>query len=134
MRATRRRDTALELAVRAQLEGRGNEFRVDAQPIPALGRRADVLFERERVAIYLDGCFWHGCPAHGTWPQANAEFWREKIRTNQARDRDSDRRLRDAGWTVLRYWEHEDASTVARDIHAVVAERASRGLSVQRSE
>lgn len=126
MRATRQRDTAPELAVRLELQAFGLEFGVDAKPIAGLSRRADLLFEPERVAVYLDGCFWHGCPLHGTWPKANAGYWRDKIRTNQARDRDSDLRLRGAGWTVLRYWEHEDVMTVARDINAaVVASRAS---------
>jgi DNA mismatch endonuclease (patch repair protein) len=134
MRATRRRDTALELAVRDHLTALGHEFRVDAAPVPALRRRADLLFEHEQVAVFLDGCFWHGCPSHGTWPRANAEFWREKIRANQSRDRDTDQRLRDAGWLVLRHWEHEGPFMAARNIHAIVAERGIRGPSAPRSE
>lgn len=65
------------------------------------------MFPRARVAVFLDGCFWHGCPLHGTWPKNNAEWWREKIEANIARDRDTDRRLQELGWTVVRVWEHE---------------------------
>lgn len=124
MRATRRRDTAAELALRRALHALGLRYRVDAA-LPATRRRADVAFRRARVAVFVDGCFWHGCPEHGTWPKANAEWWRTKIETNIQRDRDTDFRLRAAGWTVLRFWEHADPVAAARDIAAAVEE--SRG-------
>jgi DNA mismatch endonuclease (patch repair protein) len=76
-------------------------------------RRADIVFRRARVAVFVNGCFWHGCPEHATWPKHNAEFWREKIRANQQRDRDTDERLGVAGWTVIRIWEHENPSDAA---------------------
>jgi DNA mismatch endonuclease (patch repair protein) len=71
-------------------------------------RRADIVFAKKRVVVFVDGCFWHGCPEHGTWPKENRQWWREKIEANVARDRDTDTRLRASGWTVVRVWEHED--------------------------
>ena len=113
MQAARQRDTAPELAVRSELHRRGLRFYVDRQPIPSLRRRADIVFPRRRLAIYVDGCFWHGCPVHGTWPKANAEWWRAKIEANRARDRDTDRRLEEAGWRALHAWEHESPAEIA---------------------
>jgi DNA mismatch endonuclease (patch repair protein) len=81
-----------------------------------------VVFPRGRVAVYVDGCFWHGCPIHGTRPKNNAEWWREKIEANRARDRDTDRRLREAGWLPVRVWEHESADVAADRIVAAVAD------------
>src|SRR4051794_22781912 len=101
MQTTRRRDTAPELALRSELHRRGLRFRVDRAPLPGLRRRADLLFTRARVAVYVDGCFWHVCPLHATWPKRNAAWWQEKLDSNQHRDRDTDRRLREAGWLPL---------------------------------
>jgi len=75
------------------------------------------------MAIFVDGCFWHGCPEHGTWPRKNAKFWREKIEANKRRDRSTDTALRDAGWRVVRVWEHESAAQAARRIIQVIAEQ-----------
>jgi DNA mismatch endonuclease (patch repair protein) len=127
MKAARQRDTAPELAVRSELHRRGLRFGVDRAPIPGLRRRADIVFPRRRVAVYIDGCFWHGCPDHITWPKANADWWRAKIETNRARDRDTDRRLVEAGWTVLRAWEHEDAALIADRVSEAV-KRTDRGV------
>jgi DNA mismatch endonuclease (patch repair protein) len=113
MRAARQRDTVPELAVRSELHRRGLRFFVDRAPLPSMRRRADIVFPRGRVTVYIDGCFWHGCPEHGTWPKANAEWWRAKIEANRSRDRDTDRRLEEAGWTVVRAWEHESPILVA---------------------
>jgi DNA mismatch endonuclease (patch repair protein) len=107
MQAVRRRDTKPELLLRKELHRRGLRFYVDRAPLPKMRRRADLVFPRKKVAVYVDGCFWHGCPIHGTWPKNNADWWRQKIQGNQARDRDTDRKLADAGWTVVRVWEHE---------------------------
>ena len=124
MRANRRRDTGPELAVRRLLHARGLRYRVD-HPLPFdRRRRADVLFPRVRVAVFIDGCFWHGCPKHGTSPRANAEFWRAKIERNRERDADTDRRLREAGWAVLRFWEHEDPADVADEVERQVVRPA----------
>lgn len=113
MQANRSRDTQPELLIRSTLHRRGLRFRVDRQPVEGVRRRADLVFPRAHIAVFIDGCFWHGCPEHGTWPKSNATFWREKIKTNQRRDADTDRRLRKAGWEVIRIWEHEEPSKAA---------------------
>jgi DNA mismatch endonuclease (patch repair protein) len=123
MQAMSVRDTDAELAVRAVLFRMGLRYRVDYPPLPGSRRRADVVFTRRRVAVHIDGCFWHGCPRHGSWPKANAGFWREKILNNRRRDRETDRRLRRAGWLALRFWAHEDPERVARRIAAEVRRR-----------
>jgi DNA mismatch endonuclease (patch repair protein) len=128
MQATRRRDTPAELALRRELHARGLRYRVDYPPLENLRRRADIVFTRAKVAVFCDGCWWHGCPEHRTWPTANAEWWREKIDANQRRDRDTDARLAAAGWDVVRVWEHEDPVETAERIAATVraVSRAAR--------
>ncbi|MDQ3489386.1 MAG: very short patch repair endonuclease [Acidobacteriota bacterium] len=126
MQATRRRDTPGELALRAGLTRLGVRYRVDAV-LPGTRRRADVAFLGARVAVFVDGCFWHGCPMHGTWPKANSNWWRSKIEDNMKRDRDTDRRLLEMGWVVFRVWEHQDSVAAAQKIaDAVRQRRASR--------
>jgi DNA mismatch endonuclease (patch repair protein) len=120
MQATRRRDTRPELKVRSLLHQRGNRFRVDMPPLREARRRADIVFPRAKVAVYLDGCFWHACPQHATWPKANADWWKSKLNLNRQRDADTDARLAEQGWTVVRAWEHEDASEVADRIEAIL--------------
>lgn len=118
MRANRSKNTRPELALRSAAHRLGLRFRVDAAPIPGLRRRADLLFTRARVAVFLDGCFWHGCPDHYRPARTNEAFWSEKISGNRARDRDTDARLLAAGWHVIRVWEHEqphDAAERVRD-------------------
>src|SRR5262245_37210103 len=107
MQKTRRSDKRGELAVHAALGRLGLRYRVDTQ-LPGTRRRSDVAFMRAKIAIFIDGCFWHGCPQHGTWPKTNARWWRAKITTNIARDRDTDARLQQCGWRVLRFWAHEN--------------------------
>jgi DNA mismatch endonuclease (patch repair protein) len=97
----------------------GLRFRVDWR-LPNTRRRADMAFVRAKVAVFVDGCFWHGCPEHGTWPKTNALWWRNKIETNVKRDRDTDARLRATGWTVLRFWEHDKPSRAAKAIRRAV--------------
>lgn len=123
MQRTGHRNTAPEIALRTELHRRGHRYFVD-RPIPGLSRRrrADIVFPRRRLAIFVDGCFWHGCPAHATWPKANAAWWRGKIEANRRRDADTDATLREAGWTVVRVWEHEQA--------AAAADRIEQELSV----
>src|SRR4051794_23694621 len=127
MRGNRRRDTAPEVALRSALHARGWRFRVD---LPLRTREArsrpDIVFTRRGVAVFVDGCFWHGCPEHGVKPKANAAFWREKIHANRARDRRNDSDLRAAGWTVVRVWEHEDPEHSAQRIESVVRDAARR--------
>lgn len=94
-------------------------------PIHGLRRRADIAFTRQRVAVMVDGCFWHGCPEHGTWPKQNAAWWREKIKRNIARDRDTDAKLAKAGWLSVRVWEHEDPEAAAKRVAAALSERGN---------
>ena len=93
-------------------------------------RRADLVFTRAKVAVYVDGCFWHGCPLHGTWPKANAEWWRAKLERNIKRDRDTDRQLEAAGWRVARVWEHEDMVAAAVRIAEAVRGNSSANQNI----
>ncbi|MCE3551334.1 very short patch repair endonuclease [Pseudonocardia sp. RS11V-5] len=123
MRSNRGRDTRPELALRSAVHALGLRYRVNARPIRALRRTADLVFTRARVAVFLDGCFWHGCPQHHTVAATNSRFWAEKVDANRRRDRDTDQRLAEAGWEVVRVWEHEDPSASALRVEAVVRSR-----------
>lgn len=123
MQSNKRRDTKPELALRKAVHALGLRYRVDAKPLTEMRRRADMVFVGPRVAVFLDGCFWHGCPAHHTVAKANAEFWAEKVSGNRARDRDTDARLEAAGWACVRVWEHEDPVEAATRVAAVVRAR-----------
>lgn len=120
MQSQRTRDTQPELAVRRLLHAQGLRYRVDRAPLPSLRRRADIVFGPARVAVYIDGCFWHGCPVHGNQPRANSEYWAPKLAGNRQRDTNTDRHLADAGWTVVRAWEHEDPQLVAARVQRAV--------------
>lgn len=120
MRAQRRRDTAPEVALRRELHRRGARFFVDRAPLPGLRRRADLVFPRKHVAVYVDGCFWHSCPQHATSPKNNAQWWADKLAANVVRDRDTDTRLAAAGWSVVRIWEHEDPAEAADRVQAAL--------------
>ena len=120
MQRQRSRDTSTERALRSELFKRGFRYRLHRRPLPGLRREADIVNATLLIAIFVDGCFWHGCPAHATWPRANAEFWKTKIEKNRARDRDTDTRLIEAGWTVVRVWEHEDPSEAADQVMSKV--------------
>ncbi|MDF0531230.1 very short patch repair endonuclease [Tsukamurella sp. 8F] len=123
MQGNRGRDTAPELALRRAVHARGLRYFVDRAPLKGVRRRADLVFPRARVAVFLDGCFWHGCPEHHTVSKTNAGFWAEKVRANHARDRDTDARLAAAGWFVVRVWEHEDPEDAARMVEDAVRGR-----------
>jgi DNA mismatch endonuclease (patch repair protein) len=123
MQGNRGRDTGPEIAVRRIVHSRGLRYRVDTRPLAALNRRADLVFSRAKVAVFIDGCFWHGCPDHHTVAKANATYWAEKVAGNRRRDLDTSERLKDAGWLVLRFWEHQPPSEVAEAIIHAVAER-----------
>ena len=125
MKRQRQRDTAPELALRSLLHRHGLRFRVNYR-LPHLRRSADLVFPSERVAVFVDGCFWHGCPEHATWPKENADWWRAKIEGNRRRDEDTDRRLVDAGWQVVRVWEHEEPETAATRVSALVRARQQK--------
>jgi DNA mismatch endonuclease (patch repair protein) len=127
MEANRRKDTGPERLLRSQLHARGLRYRVD-RPLVLDGRRVrpDLVFSRARVAVFVDGCFWHRCPAHATHPKANADYWQAKFDRNVTRDRADDAALRSAGWTVVRVWEHEDAVEAASRVQAALRDRKLR--------
>jgi DNA mismatch endonuclease (patch repair protein) len=124
MQRQRQRDTAVELALRSLLHRRGFRFRVHYP----LRRRADIAFPALRIAVFCDGCFWHGCPEHGTWPKENAAWWRAKIEANQARDEDTDARLVAAGWVAIRVWEHDAPDRAAATVGRAVDARRQRSV------
>ena len=130
MQANRGRDTGPELAVRSILHARGLRFRVN-QPLPFdRRRRADLTFSRARLFVFVDGCFWHGCPEHGTAPKSNSAWWAAKLARNVLRDRETDEFLEERGWAVVRVWEHDDlAEAVARIVHAVTSTRLQAKLA-----
>lgn len=99
---------------------RGLRFFVNRRPLSSLRRTADIVFPRKRVAVFLDGCFWHGCPLHHTVAKTNGAFWAKKVEETRRRDEDTNRQLREAGWVVLRVWEHEDLGEVAARIDNIV--------------
>jgi DNA mismatch endonuclease (patch repair protein) len=123
MKANRGRDTRPEMDLRSRIHHLGLRYRVDAQPLPHLRRRADLVFRGPRVAVFLDGCFWHGCPEHYTAPEANKAYWADKVEANVRRDRETDRLLTKAGWAVLRFWEHDDPVEAAALVAKVVTAR-----------
>lgn len=116
-----RRDRKTELAVRRAVHALGLRYRVDVAPIPGR-RRADMVFTRAKVAVYVDGCFWHGCPQHATEPKAN-RGWLQNLARNRERDTDTDTLLVAAGWLPLRVWEHEEPAAAAREIADAVRSR-----------
>lgn len=120
MRGNVGRDTKPELLVRRALFRRGLRFRVDYRLAPPARTRADVVFTRARVAVFIDGCFWHGCPVHATTPKSNTAYWVPKLEANRVRDAATTALLTDRGWTVLRFWEHEEASAVADTVEGAV--------------
>lgn len=115
-----RRDTKPELDLRRALHARGLRYRLQLAVPGNRRRKIDLVFARARIAVFVDGCYWHGCPEHGTRPVTNREWWDWKIERNKARDADTNRLLGDQGWTVVRIWEHEDAQEAAVRIEALV--------------
>ncbi len=107
-----RRDTRHELAVRRRLHARGVRYRVDVRPCRETRARGDIVWKGRRLVVFLDGCFWHGCPSCGHLPKANRGWWAAKLAANAARDRRADAVLTGLGWRVLRFWEHEDPDDV----------------------
>lgn len=126
MKRVRQRDTKPEMLVRSAVHGLGLRYFVDRRPVGGIRSRADLVFPTHKVAVFIDGCFWHGCPQHATWPKSNAAFWRDKIGANKNRDRETDRKLKAEEWTVIRVWEHEDPEECAEKIAAAVRSSTSR--------
>lgn len=129
MRRFRSRDTKPELDVRRLLHANGLRYRVH-RAVPSHPRRTiDIAFPGARIAVFIDGCYWHACPVHGKTPATNSDWWREKIGRNKSRDVETNQALESQGWTVLRYWEHEDPVAVSAQITEVV-----RGYGATRTE
>ncbi|MEU3185856.1 very short patch repair endonuclease [Streptomyces sp. NPDC006923] len=130
MQAIRSRDTKPERLIRRLVHAQGLRYRVAAKPLPGLRRTADMVFRPAKVAVFIDGCYWHGCPEHYVPPKTNSGYWSEKVAGNIARDRDTDRQLTEAGWIVLRFWEHEPPEDCALSIeNSVRLNRPSRDQS-----
>jgi DNA mismatch endonuclease (patch repair protein) len=127
MQGNKSRDTKPEIAVRSAVHALGMRYRVSTRPLAGLRRTADLVFRTARVAVFVDGCFWHGCPAHHSPPKTNAGYWSTKIQSNRSRDRDTTERLQMEGWTVMRFWSHEEPMSVAAQIADVVGRTAARG-------
>jgi DNA mismatch endonuclease (patch repair protein) len=117
------RNTQVEMALRRTLHAAGLRYRVHRRPVPGVRREADIVFASARVAVFVDGCFWHGCPDHATWPKSNATFWRDKIEGNRRRDSDTDARLAEAGWLAVRVWEHEATDLAANRVRDTIERR-----------
>ncbi|MFJ7286697.1 DNA mismatch endonuclease Vsr [Curtobacterium sp. NPDC098951] len=116
-----RRDTAPELSLRRELHRRGRRFFVDRRVSARCLVRPDLVFPRARIAVFVDGCFWHYCEEHAHLPKANAELWRRKLLANRQRDAANSAVLRSEGWRVVRVWEHEDPSEAADSIDSELA-------------
>lgn len=123
MKQVRQQNTCAELELRRAFYARGLRYRIQVPILTKPRRVADVAFSGLRVAFFVDGCFWHGCPQHATWPKQNAEFWRAKILPSQQRGRDTDERLRAVGWKAVRAWAHEPPECVAAKYASVVEKR-----------
>lgn len=126
MRATRQRGTKPEMAFRSALDQLDVHYGIDQSPVPGLKSRPDLILEDVHIAVYIDGCFWHSCPAHGTLPKANGEWWRQKLEANRQRDARANDALTAAGWHVVRIWEHEDPIVAAKDLRDLVEQRRTR--------
>lgn len=122
MQGNRSRDTTPELAVRRLLHAAGLRYRLQVAPVPGLRRTADIVFPRDRIAIFIDGCFWHGCPEHYAPPKANPGFWQDKVERNRARDADTTARFEAVGWAVLRFWTHEPPEAINDSVNSVIAD------------
>lgn len=120
MQGNRKRDTRPELAIRRAAHRLGLRYRVAARPLPHLNCTADLVFPRALVAVFVDGCYWHGCPEHYRLPRTNPSYWGPKIARNQERDSRVTAELSSEGWAVLRFWEHDPADAAATTIAAAV--------------
>jgi len=126
MRGNRSADTKPELALRRALHRRGLRYRVNTRASADVRCRADIVFRGAAVAVFVDGCFWHRCGEHGGSPRVNSTYWTAKLDRNVERDRAVDAALEDAGWLVIRVWEHEDPALAAARIAEAVRARAAR--------
>jgi DNA (cytosine-5)-methyltransferase 1 len=123
MTRQRRHDTGPELLLRKAVAAHSLRYRVNRRPVPELRREADIVFPTERVAVFVDGCFWHGCPKHARPTKSNTKWWAEKIEANKRRDKETTAALKRASWRVVRVWEHEDPDVAGRRVARVVRKR-----------
>lgn len=124
MEEQRRRDTAPEILLRRVLHKRGHRYRV-SYPVPGMPRRTiDIAFPGRKVAVFVDGCFWHGCPEHGVRPTHNAEWWRVKLAGNKTRDDETTAHLQENGWVVVRVWEHEEPISALGEIEMILRSKS----------
>lgn len=127
MSANRRTNTKPELALRSALHGRGYRFRKDLRvEVPGVKVRPDIVFTRLRVAVFVDGCFWHACPEHGRAPTHNEWYWSPKLQRNVARDEKVTESLESAGWRVIRVWEHVAVDEAVTHVEAALRERGGQ--------
>lgn len=127
MSRVRTSGTDPELRLRRVLHSRGLRYRINRKPLTTMRCRPDIVFGQAQIAVFVDGCFWHGCPDHASWPKANGEWWRDKIQKTRDRDATATRELVANGWLVLRFWEHEDPVVAADTVQEVLAERGQGG-------
>ena len=120
MQGNRSRDTKPEMAVRSAVHRRGIRFRVAVRPQPEFARTADLVLRKTRIAVFVDGCFWHGCADRHTPLTTNSQHWADKIARDIERDTETTAYLQRTGWMVLRFWEHEDPEDVADRVQEAV--------------
>jgi DNA mismatch endonuclease, patch repair protein len=126
MKAQRNHDTGCELALRRALHHLGLRYFVHRHPLKQLRREADIMFGPTKVAVFIDGCFWHSCPTHGTIPLSNHEWWKTKLERTKIRDSETVQLLEKAGWVVIRVWEHEDAYAVSSRIYNLIQQKREK--------
>lgn len=126
MSLVRTTGTTPEVRLRSILHRRGLRYRIDYRPRVPVRCRLDVAFTAAQVAVLVDGCFWHGCPEHASWPKSNATWWRAKIDRTRERDRQTTVALEHAGWAVIRIWEHEIPEDAADRVERLVLDRRSK--------
>jgi DNA mismatch endonuclease (patch repair protein) len=123
MRANRGRDTRPEIALRKALFAAGMRYRVNFRPIPKSRMTCDIAFPRNRIAVELRGCFWHGCPQHHRPAVRNGEFWSAKIAGNVQRDARKEQAMREVGWELVVVWEHDDVATSVKRVRSALDQR-----------
>ena len=131
MQKQRQKDTVCELALRRLLHARGLRYRVDCRAEPSVPRKADIVLRPAKIAVFVDGCFWHRCPVHWKAPRTNSDWWEQKIARNVERDLQTTKILEAQGWLVIRVWEHEDPRVAADEILRAVSRRRPRGAKLQ---
>jgi DNA mismatch endonuclease (patch repair protein) len=127
MRGNRKTDSRPEVNLRRALHEKGLRYRKNASVATSIGRvRPDIVFPRQMVAVFVDGCFWHSCPMHGNMPGKNRDYWEPKLRQNRERDRQVSDALIADGWAVIRVWEHEPLASAASVVEIAVRATAMR--------